>query len=311
MAAALPFFLAWALLGKTTDLSKHEKKPKQPKVTIAPAEPTPPVPWPQVIPAGLPPFPGKGWLPDHPPSAGVVARAKQLRATLWQHGEGTHKIEQTNGRWIAYQASHHGAKHGQLVRGVNAYHLATDATVSPAPAAPVSLPLPPKPKPKPGKPKQTTTTPAPSAAPSPVATPAPVEPAAAAAVSQRKQIGARLVEKLAGVPKGKEDQGLVQAYENAAGIIETGSHPMYGPTVAYALAKDGLVPPSPLYWPKDWNKANKAIKDWKAFCAQQAALEPNDTRRLAWEESGRGARMQPVTPYSASNLQQAASIFFQ
>jgi hypothetical protein len=305
VALTLPFFLAWALLGS-------QQKPKTPKVTVVPTEPPPPVPWPQVIPAGLPPFPGKGWVPDSPPSAGVRERAKQLRAQLWKAGEGTHKIEQTNGRWIAYQAGHRGGKHGNLVPGINAYHLATDTAVSPAPAP--AKPRPPMPKPAttpaapPVSPPVAPPAPHPAAPPAAAPVPAPAPPAMTPEISMRKQLGVKLVENLAGKAKGKENKGLVQAYQDAAGLT---TDSMYGPSAGYALAKDGLVPPSPLYWPKDWNKANKAIKDWKAFAAQQAALETNETRRLAWEESGRGARMQPVTPYSATNLQQAASIFFQ
>jgi hypothetical protein len=101
-----------------------------------------PVPWPQVVPAGLPPFPGIDWTPDTPPGAGVAVRAAQLLPELWSHGEGTSKIEQTAGRWIAYRAVKMGDK-----KGVVAYRQKAETTLptgvvpastsapSPAPAA--------------------------------------------------------------------------------------------------------------------------------------------------------------------------------
>lgn len=271
----------------------------EPQAPVNPADAgkrPPPPPWPQVVPKGLPPFPGKGWVADMPLSAGVPERAKQLLSKLWKRGDGSWKTEHVRGRWITFQAAHHGKK-----QGVNAYRLASEPPVvvpqePPAPSpAPAPAPLPPEEEPGP----------APTPAPEPPAAPSP-----AAVDPERLRLANELAKGLAGVPKGKENQGLVAAYEKAAGIVETGPFPMYGPTVAYALAHDGVVPPSPLYWPKDWNKANRAIADWKEFAAQQAALESDDTRRLAWEESARGARMKPVTSYPAENIQQAAAHFF-
>ena len=63
-----------------------------------------PVPFPQVVPAGLPPFPGPGWKPFIPTPAAVVTRANQLLPVLWQQGAGARKIEQTAGQWAAYVA---------------------------------------------------------------------------------------------------------------------------------------------------------------------------------------------------------------
>ena len=279
--------------GEQAILSKvGPKKPKPKPAAVKPPPPgaaLPPAPWPQVVPAGLPAFPGNGWVPDHPPGLGVSIRAAMLLPVLWKHGAGTWKVEHTNGRWIAYQATKHGAK-----KGVNAYRLASEAPVVVKPPAPA-----PEPEPTPA------VEPAPAPAPSPAPAPPP-EPS----TPERVELAARLAQALAGVAKGHEDQALVAEYERAAGIRETGSHPMYGPTVAYAMAHDGVVPPSPLYWPAPCAKANQAIKDWKAFCAQQAALEHDDTRRLAWEESARGARMQPITPYTSENIHQAAANMF-
>jgi len=78
-----------------------------------------PAPWPQVVPAGLPAFPGHGWTPDNPPPAAVQSRAWALLHQLWTGGAGTFKTEQTGGRWITYQAQPMGTK-----RGVVAYRLA-------------------------------------------------------------------------------------------------------------------------------------------------------------------------------------------
>lgn len=61
-------------------------------------------PWPQTAPTGLPPFPGSAWEYDEPVPAVVQARARQLVESLWARGSGTFRIEQTAGRWIAYQA---------------------------------------------------------------------------------------------------------------------------------------------------------------------------------------------------------------
>lgn len=83
-------------------------------------------PWPQVVPAGLPPFPGGGWVPDSPPGAGVVSRAFALLPELWQHGAGTFKTELTGGRWITYQAQMMGDK-----RGVVAWRERSPSIVTP------------------------------------------------------------------------------------------------------------------------------------------------------------------------------------
>lgn len=61
-------------------------------------------PWPQAAPTGLPPFPGAGWEFDEPPPPAVQQRARQLVDALWAQGSGAFRIEQTAGRWIAYQA---------------------------------------------------------------------------------------------------------------------------------------------------------------------------------------------------------------
>ena len=61
-------------------------------------------PWPQVVPADLPKFPGKAWEFDEPPPPEVIKRAKQLVTPLWSRGKGSYQVERTGARWIAYQA---------------------------------------------------------------------------------------------------------------------------------------------------------------------------------------------------------------
>lgn len=73
-------------------------------------------------------FPGPDWIPDNPVPAAVVARAQALLHDLWAEGLGAFRIEQTEGRQIAYQAAQMGGKHG-----VVAYRLrATPAASSTA-----------------------------------------------------------------------------------------------------------------------------------------------------------------------------------
>lgn len=80
---------------------------------------TQPAPWPQVLPKGLPAFPG-GWEPDLPPPKAVVTRAWQLLPSLWKSGKpGATKTEQTAGRWITYKATLHPGKK----RGVDAWRV--------------------------------------------------------------------------------------------------------------------------------------------------------------------------------------------
>lgn len=147
-AMLLPWVvLAW-LFGRGRDLSKHETPvpgvaPRPPGATAATPSPVSkaptivpvshstavkvqPAPWPQVVPAGLPGFPGPSWVPDNPPGAGVVSRATALIPTLWAHGPGTFKTEQTAGRWITYRATPMGSK-----KGVVAFKLATEPSVRP------------------------------------------------------------------------------------------------------------------------------------------------------------------------------------
>lgn len=97
-------------------------------------------PWPATLPADLPKFPSSGWEYDEPPPKVVQQRAQQLRAQLWQQGAGSHRIELTGGRWIAYRAEK--VRSGN--QGVVAYRVKARLPAAPggaaAPASPAALP---------------------------------------------------------------------------------------------------------------------------------------------------------------------------
>ena len=133
MQLALPFlFLLWAFGSKGRDLTTRSRLPPpppeptvrrrtsrpSPRLTSSRARTTPP--WPQVVPSGVPRFPGKGWEADEPPPKAVQARASALLRTLWKRGAGAFKTEQTAGRWITYRATKMGSK-----KGVVAYRLSS------------------------------------------------------------------------------------------------------------------------------------------------------------------------------------------
>lgn len=171
MGDAAVLFLAflWSLFGGGSGTSRQPR----PSTVVVPPQvipPSSPPPWPQALPSGLPPFPGREWEYDEPPPAAVVRRAQQLVDTLWRSGAGSHRIEQTSGRWIAYRA--------EIVRsgkkGVTAYRLASERPRilrpaqppprQPAPARPAPAPMPratpvPRPQPAPQRTPVSTTTP--------------------------------------------------------------------------------------------------------------------------------------------------------
>lgn len=125
-------------------------------------------PWPQARPSGLPPFPGSGWEFDEPVPLAVQQRAAQLVDALWAKGNGTSRVEQTAGRWVAYQA--------QVVasgrKGVVAYRPKRTQQPAPATAAaatasrlrPAPAPQRAAPVPQP-RPTARASSPAPAAAP--------------------------------------------------------------------------------------------------------------------------------------------------
>lgn len=103
--ALLLLFFAWAMGGNRSSATRAPAQlPAGGNVTLPPQVLTSTPPWPQVVPSGLPTFPGSGWEFDEPPPAAVVQRAAALVSQLWSSGAGTFKVENTAGRWIAYRA---------------------------------------------------------------------------------------------------------------------------------------------------------------------------------------------------------------
>lgn len=117
--------------GRRTHTRPHVPRPATPRGSTIPASTA--APWPQVVPAGLPSFPGSAWVPDSPPPPDVVARASALLQSLWRGGVGTFKTEKIGARWITFRATDFpGGK-----RGVVAYRLANPQV---APASPAKAP---------------------------------------------------------------------------------------------------------------------------------------------------------------------------
>jgi hypothetical protein len=122
-------------------------RPARPKPTHRPTGRVQPVsyvtpPWPQVVPQGLPAFPGPGWTPDEPPPPAVVSRANELLKPLWGSGEGTFKVEKTAGRWIVYRATAMGDKKGVIAyreAGAPVPHDAFGPLVEPEPSPVIDL----------------------------------------------------------------------------------------------------------------------------------------------------------------------------
>ena len=132
--------------------------------TAAKAARTPP-PWPQVVPVGLPGFPGPGWQPASPVTSAQSARAWQLLPELWKFGEGTWKTEKTADRWVTYKAVSMPA--GK--KGVVAYTTAMLPAAAPGPidTTPAAMrpQAPPVPRPPQGAPGPTMMASTPAAAP--------------------------------------------------------------------------------------------------------------------------------------------------
>ena len=171
-------------------------------------------PWPQAVPTTeLPKFPGSGWEFDEPPPPAVQQRARQLVDQLWKAGSGAHRIEQTAGRWIAYQS--------QVVssgkKGVVAYRQKGTLPSAPAPVLTAS-----RTAPRPAAPR-----PAPARAPSPVSTPAPrVPPSAPApavmpAVAPSPAVNLPVLQRGAGI-KPKPPSPNVKVLQQRLGIAADG-----------------------------------------------------------------------------------------
>jgi len=125
---------------KSAEAAAHQATAAQ----AAKAARTPP-PWPQVVPAGLPPFPGAGWQPASPVTSAQTARAWQLLPELWKYGEGTWRTEKAGDRWTTFKAvSMPGGKKGVVAYTTTAQPTAAPAANDTAPAAmhPAAPPVP-------------------------------------------------------------------------------------------------------------------------------------------------------------------------
>lgn len=178
-------------------------------------------PWPQVVPvAGLPPFPGRGWEFDEPPSPAVQQRAGQLVSQLWARGSGAYRIEQTAGRWTAYRAEV--VRSGK--RGVVAYRV---RSARPVPTVPAAVPAPSMPPVVPSVPPLQV---------EPAAAPIPSPPSSSSAVRvlrqglgmppQAPQADVRALQVRLGVPAdgrfGPGTKAAVQAFQRSKGLLADG-----------------------------------------------------------------------------------------
>lgn len=112
-----------------TAAAKHAEAAQHAKTaaTASKAARTPP-PWPQAVPAELPPYPSAAWKPASPVTSAMSVRAMQLLPELWKYGEGTWKLEKAGDRWTVFRATAMGEK-----RGVVAYTTEERRSVAPAP----------------------------------------------------------------------------------------------------------------------------------------------------------------------------------
>jgi hypothetical protein len=169
---------------KSAEAAAHQATAAQ----AAQAARTPP-PWPQVVPAGLPPFPGPGWQLLNP-SPAQVSRAWQLLAELWKYGEGTWRTEKAGDRWTVFKA----AQTSPGKKGVIAYTAASQPAAAPGAGdtGPTAMhpQAPPVPRPAQGSPGPTVpanVTTAPAASGLPTLRPPPAAPARGPAVIALQQ----------------------------------------------------------------------------------------------------------------------------
>jgi len=240
-----------------------------PPPAVTPPLPAPPPmpPWPTpVVPQGLPPFPGPGWVADTPVSQAVADRATFWNPQLWDFPTKRivkpFVIEQFGGRWLAFRAAWHpGASGPQTFMATEAFRLATAAPVAPSPVTPA--PVLPAPTAPPGAPPQPGVVPAPVAPPVPLGPPpGPVSPypgtgafSSNAAYIQRYQRALTWLASSKGHPSwdpggvdgkyGPKTQAAVKAFQAGSGLAQDGEA---GAQTAAALdAAMGLAPlPAPL-----------------------------------------------------------------
>jgi peptidoglycan hydrolase-like protein with peptidoglycan-binding domain len=190
----------------------------------APPPPAPPKPvmppWPTpVTPAGMPPFPGPGWVYDNDangtPPAATQARALYWSPILWNYASKTivkpYVTEQTGGRWLTFQAVWHpGPKGPQTFMAVEAFRLASEqpGAAAPMPAEPAAVVVP-----------TPSVVPAPGAPPA-VSVPAPIAPPIAQpVVSVQDSPAAPVVTQPMGIPANVSPYPGTGAYQSNAAYI--------------------------------------------------------------------------------------------
>jgi hypothetical protein len=96
----------------------------------------------------------------------------------------------------------------------------------------------------------------------------------------------QMITMLVGKHPGEEDQFLVKKWQSANNRVSDGK---YGPGDAIAMADTlGIVPPSPLYWPK--KNTQKALDQWHQEMSRLAVERPDDAAAYRFAD---GAGFQP------------------
>jgi hypothetical protein len=102
--------------------------------------------------------------------------------------------------------------------------------------------------------------------------------------SAERQLAGQLALHLTQNKRPNENQTLVKRYqvqEKARGYDLGVIDGLYGAKTAFSLAQDhGIVPPKPMYWPRDKVKAAAAVKAYRQQIAAFAVTDP--ARREEW-----------------------------
>lgn len=127
------------------------------------------------------------------------------------------------------------------------------------------------------------------------ATPGLSDPLPTPAAQQQKLLAGKVALMLRNTAKGKEDKGLVMAFQQqeldaghgpggAFGATPSKADGLYGPKSALQLARFyGIVPPKPFYWAKNTWLNDK--KNYRAEMARFAAVDPQ--RADEWSQAGK------------------------
>jgi Putative peptidoglycan binding domain len=191
-------------------------------VPATPGTPTMP-PWPTApVPADLPPFPGKGWIPDTPVTDAISARAAYWNPLLWdlpnKKIRKPYVQEQFGGQWVTFAAEWHPGDAGpQTFMAVEAWRQASAPPLAPSP---------------------------PAAAVSPVSTSTPAQtPLQVAALAMNEALKAHGYR--------KADQALYVAFQKAAGLGADGfpgTHTMTSLSSALSTMGQTIAPVKVYPW---------------------------------------------------------------